>query len=314
MADRTRFVPYALVSRGGADWPRHFPTTERGTGAILLRTRSRSRGAPGADRGPAPLSTGAIGAPARGPDPSPAARAPTHDPDPAGLVTLPSRIERPTPARPEDRGAGRDTRRASPAGRDPAASPARLRGADQVDRLRPYRPLVTMVRWGTVLVGVVLTASDPTPSTAEVVLAILLVVHAGVRTVWPARWVGSTRGAIPTLIETAACYLAVAATGWWSSPFVFTVIPGLVQAGFAGGFAWAVPLAAVASAAVTIPSFKNTDATIQLATQGSAEYLLAAMVAGYGRRLFGEAEERTGKEQTRGCRIDEDEGDRCPNS
>ena len=85
----------------------------------------------------------------------------------------------------------------------------------------------------------------------------------------------------------------MAATGWWSSPFVFTVIPGLVQAGFAGGFAWAVPLAAVASAAVTIPSFKNTAATIQLATQGSAEYLLAAMVAGYGRRLFGEAEERT---------------------
>ena len=212
----------------------------------------------------------AIGAPARGPRANPSGWAPTHDPHPANVVT-PS-LER------------------SPV---PATSPARLLAADQVDRLRPYRPLVAMVRWGTVLVGVVLTASDARRTTIEVVIAVLLVVHASLRTVWPARWRGSTRGAIPTLLETAACYGAVAATGWWSSPFVFTVIPGLVQAGFAGGFAWAVPLAAVTSALVTVPSFKNNDATIQLATQGSAEYLLAAMVAGYGRRLFGEAEERT---------------------
>ncbi len=207
-------------------------------------------------------------------------------------MPLPQGVERSAHARPDDRSDGRYSRRTGGAGRDPAASPARLLAGDP-DRLRPYRPLVTIVRWGTVLVGVVLTASDPRRTGAEVVIAGLLVLHAGLRTIVPASWRGTGRGALSTLVETAACYGAVAATGWWSSPFVFTVIPGLVEAGFAGGFGWAVPLAAVTSAAVTGPSFQNTNAAIQLATQGSAEFLLAAMVAGYGRRLFGEAEERT---------------------
>jgi signal transduction histidine kinase len=218
---------------------------------------------------------------------------PGQAPMPAGVVPLPSGVERSIAARTDDRPEPRHARRGSSAARDPAASPARLRPSEHLDRLRPYRPLVAMVRWGTVLVGVVLTASDARRTAIEVVIAGLLVLHAGVRTVLPARWRGTTRGATATLLETAACYGAIAATGWWSSPFVFTVIPGLVEAGFAGGFAWAVPLAAITSAAVTGPSFKNTDAVVRLATEGSAEFLLAAMVAGYGRRLFGEAEERT---------------------
>jgi signal transduction histidine kinase len=149
------------------------------------------------------------------------------------------------------------------------------------------------VRWGTVLVGVVLTASDPRPSATEVVIAALLVAYSGVRTAVPAQWRGRVEGPVVTIAETGACYLAVALTGWWSSPFLFTIVPGIVEAGFAGGFAWAIPLAAVVSAGVTLPSFRNTDAVVRVATQGSAEFLLAAMVAGYARRLFGEAEERT---------------------
>jgi signal transduction histidine kinase len=152
---------------------------------------------------------------------------------------------------------------------------------------------VAIVRWGAVLVGVVLTASDPRRTGAEVVIAALLVAYAGLRTAVPAQWRGRFNGPVATLVETGACYAAVACTGWWSSPFVFTMVPGIVEAGFAGGFAWAVPLAAAVSAAVTIPSFHNTNTVVRLATEGSAELLLAAMVAGYGRRLFGEAEERT---------------------
>jgi signal transduction histidine kinase len=144
-----------------------------------------------------------------------------------------------------------------------------------------------------VLVGVVLTASDPRRTVTEVVIAALLVVYAAVRTGLPSSWKAEWDGPAAILAETALCYAAVALTGWWSSPFVFTVVPGLVEAGFGGGFVWAVPVAAAVSAAVTLPSFRSTDGVLQLATQGSAEFLLAAMVAGYGRRLFGEAEQRT---------------------
>ncbi|HZQ88335.1 MAG TPA: GAF domain-containing sensor histidine kinase [Acidimicrobiales bacterium] len=149
------------------------------------------------------------------------------------------------------------------------------------------------MRWGTVLVGVVLTASDPRRTVTEVVIAAVLVAHAAVRTALPPSWRVRADGPTAILAETAGCYAAVALTGWWSSPFVFTVASGLVEAGFAGGFVWAVPLAGAVSAAVTLPSFRNTDSVLRLATQGSAEFLLTAMVAGYGRRLFGEAEQRT---------------------
>jgi len=142
-------------------------------------------------------------------------------------------------------------------------------------------------------VGVVLTASDPRRTTAELLIAGVLMLHAGLRMMLPTTWHNGSDGPLATVLETALCYVAIATTGWWTSPFVFTAITGLVEAGFAGGFVWAVPLAGLASAAVTIPSFADTASVVRLATDGSAEFLLAAMVAGYGRRLFGEAEERT---------------------
>ena len=221
---------------------------------------------------------------------SPARKGAFQDPNPAGVVHLPPGVDRSWGPSAGDARQDAGPRRSNVPTRDPAAARLHL---DPFDRLRPYRPLVTIVRWGTVLVGVVLTASDPRRTLTEVVISALLVAHAAVRTALPAQWRGSADGPVATVLETAACYVAIAVTGWWSSPFVFTVITGIVEAGFAGGFAWAIPLAAVASAAVTVPSFRNTDAVVRLATEGSAEFLLGAMVAGYGRRLFGEAEERT---------------------
>src|SRR5581483_6152559 len=221
-------------------------TTERGRRAISLRTPSPSQPRPETGRTAPTRPTGGAerpsGTTAQAPDPASAAPLPRAREGAAGGP-------RPAPSRP-----GPLDRRA------PAASPARLHAGEPPDRLRPYQPLVTIVRWGTVLVGVVRTALPPS---------------------WRVRADGPTA----ILAETAGCYAAVALTGWWSSPFVFTVASGLVEAGFAGGFVWAVPLAGAVSAAVTLPSFRNTDSVLRLATQGSAEFLLTAMVAGYGRRL-----------------------------
>src|SRR5579871_2646768 len=148
-----------------ADGGSRTPTSgaRRARSTISLRTPSSSHPRPEADRTPGR----AAAAPAtRGPEPR------RQDPNPASAAPLPPGIERPkSPARPGP------ARRLADDSRAPAASAVRLPAPDPPDRLRPYRPLVTVVRWGTVLVGVVLTASDPRRTAVEVVIASLLVGH-----------------------------------------------------------------------------------------------------------------------------------------
>lgn len=174
----------------------------------------------------------------------------------------------------------------------PAAAPVSPR-QEATDRLLPFRPLVTLIRCSTVLVGVVLTASDPRRTTAETVFATVLVTYSLIRIITPTGWRHRGTGAIDVSAETALCLAAVVSTGAWSSPFVFTLVNGVVGSGFASGFGLALGLAAMISAAVSASSPPSDRDAVRLATEGTAELVLAALVAGYGRRLFGEAERRT---------------------
>lgn len=180
-----------------------------------------------------------------------------------------------------------------------SAAPAHLHRREIQDGLRPFRPLVTLVRWGTILVGVVLTASDPRRTVVEMTFGVVLVVHAALRSLLPLRWRTDRRGMGTVAAETALCYAAVVTTGHWGSPFVFTLVTSVVAAGFGSGFGLAVPLAAAISLAVMGPSFRNGDGVLRVTTEGCTELLLAALVAGYGRRLFGQAEQRTSNALTR---------------
>ena len=98
--------------------------------------------------------------------------------------------------------------------------------------------------------------------------------------------------------ELALTVIAVAATGYWNSPFVFTVISAVMAAGFARGFGFALRLAVACALALTIPycfvatTSKSRSVRLQDSAQWSAELVLVALVAGYARRLFGEAEVR----------------------
>jgi signal transduction histidine kinase len=66
-----------------------------------------------------------------------------------------------------------------------------------------------------------------------------------------------------------------------------------VSAGFAYGFTLAILLAVVAAAAVTAGRVPVRSADYHLSTEGASELVLVALVSGYGRRLFGQAEQRT---------------------
>jgi signal transduction histidine kinase len=126
-----------------------------------------------------------------------------------------------------------------------------------------------------------------------------LVVYAATRTFFPLRYYEDDPWSLLQLLgELALTVMAVAATGYWNSPFVFTVISAVMAAGFARGFGFALRLAVACALALTIPycvlanTTKGRNVRLQDSAQWSAELVLVALVAGYARRLFGEAEVR----------------------
>ena len=97
------------------------------------------------------------------------------------------------------------------------------------------------------------------------------------------------------LAEVALTVLAVVATGYWDSPLAFSVLTSVAVAGFARGFGFGLRIAAASLLAVTLPwalepDFVNDD--LRTSVQWGVEVLLVALVAGYARRISGEADQR----------------------
>jgi signal transduction histidine kinase len=142
------------------------------------------------------------------------------------------------------------------------------------------------------MVGVALTFSEH-HGPAEIIAGGALVAHALVRTL--AAGVRRSRrvAAVTIVAELIGTVIAVGFTGWWVSPYVFTLLTAVITAGFTFGFGLAVPLAVLASMVVTFGYYPTSNADARFSTEGASELVLVALVAGYGRRIFGQAEERT---------------------
>ncbi len=145
----------------------------------------------------------------------------------------------------------------------------------------------------TVAFGLVVTGTRPPVTSRDLVWATALVAHAVWRTLRPA---GSRRWSPSWLVvlELGLCVGAVASTGSWASPFVFCLVTALIAAGFAGGFALAIRAAVAAIVAVGLPAVVVGPRALALEVTGqwAVELLLVAVLAGYARRMFGEAEAR----------------------
>lgn len=126
--------------------------------------------------------------------------------------------------------------------------------------------------------------------------AIALLLYTAFRTRQPIRFRSvNLRGVAPVIADVALHVVAVVWTGYWESPFVFSLITAVITAGFASGFGFAIRTALTAATSVTLPLVMLENPTsnqVRTAGEWSVELLLVALVAGYGRRLFGEAEER----------------------
>ena len=95
------------------------------------------------------------------------------------------------------------------------------------------------------------------------------------------------------ILEIAIQVGAVVATDFWNSPFVFSLLTAIIVAGFARGFGFGLRIGVGAALAISMgeatrPNYQGED--LRVALQWSAVLLLVGVVAGYARRISGEAD------------------------
>jgi signal transduction histidine kinase len=203
-------------------------------------------------------------------------------------------------------GEGRQAAGEDPVPADPVHLPARLhhhpracRHTDRAvipltesrDRLIAFRPAILAIRWGTTGVGVVLAAlSFQSGEGWTIAFCGLITAYTIFRTITPLQYVEDRKSLLAMIAEVLLPVTAVVLTGFWDSPFVFSLITSVIIAGFAKGFGFALRFAAASSIIVGASSLLNHHHNYRVAAQWTIELVLVALVAGYARRISGEAD------------------------
>lgn len=165
------------------------------------------------------------------------------------------------------------------------------------DLLTPYAPAILAVRWATTMVSVTLAFGAFANADLSVVpWAAIVVLNTAFRTLSPLRYVATARALIPLLFEVGLHVLVLAATGYWDSPLVFSLVNAVIIGGFARGFGFGVRIGAASAIALSLPTLDAAGWTADawtLSGQWTVVILLVGVVAGYGRRISGEANRQT---------------------
>ena len=159
---------------------------------------------------------------------------------------------------------------------------------------RSFGPAVAAIRWGTLMIGMVFAAPEAAKGKLDVVVAMgLLVFNTTYRTMRPLA-LGSKKPIHIALLSFELLIASIAATlsGQWNSPFAFSLLPGMLVAGFGLGYAGALGASAMASAVVTVGAL---TARASSASAGSTSRLIllwvvTAFVAAFARNRLIEAE------------------------
>jgi signal transduction histidine kinase len=175
---------------------------------------------------------------------------------------------------------------------DGSTSPDGVPGFEPIDRVEAFGPGIIAIRWGTTIASLALAINRYDNRTAVVVFGIAIACYTLLRTIRPIRYYGTVRSLIEVMFEVALGVAAVCFTGAWDSPYIFSLMTAVIVAGFARGFAFALRVAIASSIAVTITYLSKsvTDNRIQLSVEWSLVVVLVAVVAGYARRISGEAD------------------------
>ena len=164
--------------------------------------------------------------------------------------------------------------------------------ADRVDRVETFGPAILAIRWSTTMASIALVASLDDLEALDLFWCAAVIGYAAFRTVRPIKYYGDVRSLVAVLAEVALHLLAVSTTGDWDSPFIFSLLNAITVAGFARGFGFGLRIGVVSALAVSILYLtpEVTAERVRVSAQWTLILLLVALIAGYARRISGEAD------------------------
>lgn len=161
------------------------------------------------------------------------------------------------------------------------------------DRVAGFNGLISAMRLATMAVSLLLVSTSGDASTSLRVWTAVVVAYAVLRVFKPLTYADDVASLVRVLAEVTLHVVAVAATGAWDSPLIFTLLSAVTVAGLARGFGFSLRVAIATVLAITFPFLQQaTDRreSLVLSASWSAIVLLVAIVAGYARRISGEAD------------------------
>lgn len=163
------------------------------------------------------------------------------------------------------------------------------------DRLLPYRNPILAVRAAASLATIALAAPGFIDGDIEIVLLCAAAVgYSLLRIIYPIRFKGTEwRAHLALGLEATFSVIAVLATGYWNSPFVFILSAAIVVVSFARGYKIAVQVSLLIAVIIAVPHLVVQDRidadVIRIAGQWVLWLVLLSLIAGYARRATGEA-------------------------
>lgn len=161
------------------------------------------------------------------------------------------------------------------------------------DRVAGFNGLITAMRLATTAVSLLLVSTTTDPSIHLRLWTGIVVAYAIFRAFRPVAYADDVASLARVLGEVALHVVAVAATGAWQSPLIFTLLTAVIVAGLARGFGFSLRVAlatVVAISFVFVESTADRREAVVTSASWSAIVLLVAIVAGYARRISGEAD------------------------
>ncbi len=158
------------------------------------------------------------------------------------------------------------------------------------DQLAGFEAGVLAIRWGTLSVGLSLAALSAGSDGRTLAWCAVVVAYALWRSIRPLRYLDDRRSVVPVLVEVGVHVAAVIGTGYWDSPLILSLATAVAVAGLASGFNRALVVSVGTIVAVSVPSLIFEDLLRQGGAQFALVLVLVAGVAGYARRVLGEAD------------------------
>lgn len=168
--------------------------------------------------------------------------------------------------------------------------------ARSVTALAHLGPLVTTLRWLALIVAVALVPTTDHASDPALLGAIVVILANTIfRTIRPLRLQPATwRAEAMLLLDLALAVLAITVTGDWASPLILTPLPTVILAAYGWGYREGLATAALTGATIALASALSgvSENALRTGILASVVVLLAALVGGFTRQLWLEAERR----------------------